>query len=204
MTNAQFIHSIDPQKNVHQLKQEIFDKNNDFYIFTFKQAINDETDTKKISIDDFWKLAKIRAKKVSLFVDEILTCAVIESAPLGFIREITMPGNDVTQGNEATIVSIKERVIIDDSIKTLLFFQLQATGKILLFAINEVTEENDNVYFSGYYAYNIPKNSILKEDQDFIIESNKILPHRVENMIAKMKLLFKNNQWNKIYQQLYG
>ena len=203
MDNTQFKHLINSHQNLNQLKQEILNKDSDFFTFDFKYAINDPNDPKKISINDFWKLAKIKAKKVSLFVDEIQTCDVIDDAPMGFIREITMSGGDVTQGSDKNVIRIKERVVIDDNTKTLLFFQLETVGKILLFAINQVSEENDNVYFSGHYVYSVPKNSSLAEDQDFMIGSNKMLPSRVKAMIAKMKMLFKNGKLDEVYQQFY-
>jgi hypothetical protein len=202
-TTKQFIHSINPQQNITQLTQEILNKDEIFFTFDFKFPINEEND-KKISINDFWKLAKIKAKKVSLFVDEILSCDVIETAPMGFIRKITMASGDVTQGKNSTIVHIKERVVIDDETKTLLFFQLKTTGKVLLFAINHVTEEINNVYFSGHYVYSIPTSSKEKADQDFITGSNKVLPSRMKHMVAKMKALAKSEKFAEIYQQLYG
>lgn len=204
MDNAQFKHLISSDQNLDQLKQEILNKDSVFFTFDFKYAINDPNDPNKISINDFWKLVKIKAKKVSLFVDEIQTCDVIDDAPMGFIREITMAGSDVTQGSDKNVIRIKERVVIDDNTKTLLFFQLETVGKILLFAINQVSEENDNVYFSGHYVYSVPKNSSLKEDQDFMTGSNKMLPSRVKEMIAKMKMLFKNGKIGEVYQQFYS
>jgi len=204
MSNLKFTHSINPHQNLNQLKQEILSKDADFFTFDFKQAINEPNDLEKISINDFWKLAKVKAKKVSLFVDEIKSCDVIENAQMGFIREIIMPGSDVTQGSNTNIIRIRERVVIDDDTKTLLFFQLEATGKILLFAINEVTEESGNVYFSGHYVYSIRKDSTAQEDKDFMASSNKILPSRIRDMIAKMKILFKSGKLDEVYQQFYG
>src|SRR5579871_4315863 len=117
--------------NIKQLEQEILTKDPNFYTLEFKHAINKKEDLKPITISDFWKLAKIKAKKVSMFVDEILSCNVIAPASQGFIREITMAGSDVTQANKVDVVRIKEQVIIDEKTKTILFFQLESTGQIL-------------------------------------------------------------------------
>ena len=200
----EFIHLINAEQNFRQLKREILSKDDRFYTFDFKQAIN--TSNKKISMDEFWKLAKIKAKKVSLFVDEILSCEVVEAAPMGFIREITMSSNDITQGknSDTNIICIKERVLIDNNKKTLLFFQLETTGKILLFAINQVIEEDKQLYFVGHYVYNIIKNSSLLEDRNFMLESEQTLPGRINAMILKMKILAENNKLDEIYKQLYN
>lgn len=203
MNNDQFKHSINPYQNLNQLRREIISKDSIFFTFDFKQAINERNELKKISINDFWKLVKIKAKKVSLFIDAIKSCVVIEDAPKGFIREITMQGSDVTQGSNLNVIIIKERVVIDDDTKTVLFFQLETIGKILLFAINEVTEENDNVYFSGHYVFNIRRDSANQEDRDFMTEANKILIYRINELIANMKMLANSGKLDEIYQQLY-
>jgi hypothetical protein len=205
MTNIQhFKHEIKPNQNISQLKQEILSKDSTFFTFDFKHAINKVANSENISTQDFWKLAKIKAKKVTLFVDEILSCDFLETTPLGFIRVISMPGSDVTQGKAPDIVRIRERVVIDEDTKTILFFQLETSGKILLCAINQVTEENDNVYFSGHYVYSIPKNSKLPEDLYFMEHSNQTLPSRMKVMIDKMKMLAKTKKVDEVYQQLYS
>lgn len=86
----------------------------------------------------------------------------------------------------------------------MLFFQLETPGKILLYAINQVTEENKNVYFSGHYVYNVSKNSHTQEDQDFITGSDKTLPSRASGMINRMKMLAKNGKLDEVYRQLYS
>jgi len=207
MNISEFNHVIQPNKNLDELKQEILSKDRNFFTFDFEHAINDDVHQKTISINDFWKLAKVKAKKVSLFVDEILSCNVVESAPLGFIREITMPASDVTQGTKSdknNTVHIRERVVVDDASKTLLFFQLDATGNILLYAINHVEEKNNNLYFTGHYVYSVRNNSTEKADQDFMKNSNQVLPERVTSMLARMKSLIYDGKLEEKYQSLYS
>lgn len=199
----QFIHTIQDGQSLEELIQEISAKDKDYYTFNFKMPINNKHE-KTISIDEFWQLAKVKAKKVSLFVDEIIACDDISKAPMGFIREITMPGNDVTQGTNNSRVNIKERVIVDEDSKTLLFFQLETTGNVLLYAINQVFEENNQVCFSGHYVYSIKLNSIEKADKKFMSESNQYLPLRIKSMISKMKELMFSGQLDETYNELYN
>lgn len=199
-----FKHEINSQQNFNQLRQEILNKDSAFFTFDFKQEINNIDDHEKISANEFWKLAKIKAKKVTLFVDEILSCDFLEDSPLGFIREISMPGSDVTQGKTSDVVRIRERVVIDENTKSILFFQLDTNGKILLSAINQVTEINNNVYYSGHYVYSIEKNAKLPEEKIFMENSNQTLPSRIKMMIHKMKLLTQTQKADEIYQQLYN
>ena len=140
-------HNIISEQTFANLKDEILKQDPNLYTFDFKNAINENGATKPISAEEFWKTLKIKAQKVPLFVDEILSCEVTESAPQGFIREISMAGGDVTQVSGLKTIHIKERVVIDDRTKTVLFFQLETNGEILLFAINHVSEENNVVYF---------------------------------------------------------
>lgn len=202
-TSSDFIHTIFPEQTLDALIKEIESKDNNYYTFDFKILINENLNHHQISAQDFWKLAKIKAKKVSLFVDKILSCDVIENAPAGFIRVITMPGEDVTQANAAKTVNIKERVVIDDASKTLLFFQLTTDGEILLQAINRVIEENQQLFFSGHYVYSIPKNSKLEKDHNFIKGSDQTLPVRVVEMVANMKKLALEGELEKVYRKLY-
>ncbi len=168
MSNTQnFKHIVDTHKNFGQLKQEILDKESVFFAFDYKYEINQSPDH-AISAQDFWKVAKIKAKNASLFVEEILSCDVIGPSAHGFIRVITMSGSDATQGKSAELSRIKERVVLDEATKTALFFQLETNGKMLLNAINQVVAENNNVYFLGRYVYSVKKNSQLPEDIDFM------------------------------------
>ena len=202
--NETLSHTINPKHDFKHLKCELLNQNPDFYTFDFKTVINRVTETNAISVDDFWKCAKIKAKKATLFVDEILSCNAIESAPLGFIREISMSGKDVTQVSDSNVIYIKERVVIDEKTKTILFFQLKTSGDVLLFALNHVSKENNHVYFSGHYVYSVDKDSNNPQDKEFITGSNKTLPPRFDAMILKMKKLTKSDEFNHIYQELYS
>lgn len=195
-------HNIIPEQTFANLKDEILKQDPNLYTFDFKNAINENGATKPISAEEFWKTLKIKAQKVPLFVDEILSCEVTESAPQGFIREISMAGGDVTQVSGVKTIHIKERVVIDDRTKTVLFFQLETNGEILLFAINQVSEENNVVYFSGHYVYSVNKNSIDSQDQAFMKGSNETLTPRFVDMIERMKALTLSNEFEKIYQEL--
>ncbi len=195
-------HNIIPEQTFANLKDEILKQDPNLYTFDFKNAINENGATKPISAEEFWKTLKIKAQKVPLFVDEILSCEVKESAPQGFIREISMAGGDVTQVSGVKTFHIKERVVIDDRTKTVLFFQLETNGEILLFAINQVSEENNVVYFSGHYVYSVNKNSIDSQDQAFMKGSNETLTPRFVDMIERMKALTLSNEFEKIYQEL--
>jgi hypothetical protein len=93
-------------------------------------------------------------------------------------------------------------VVIDDRTKTILFFQLETNGEILLFAINHVSEENNVVYFSGHYVYSVSKNSKNPQDQAFMKGSTDTLPARFVEMIERMKALARSDQFEKIYQEL--
>lgn len=47
MSNDQFKHLINFNQNLNQLKQEILNKDSDFFTFDFQYAINDPNDQKK-------------------------------------------------------------------------------------------------------------------------------------------------------------
>lgn len=206
-----------------KFRQEILGKDNIFFFDDFHHAINRATDTKKISIEDFWKLVKIKAKKVSLFVNEIASCQVLEPAPLGFIREITLPNPE----NAAETLRVKERIVMDEKTKTVLFFQLDTNWKSilvnrqpnttkddpfsifsaqlkLLCAINQVTEEDGQGYFYGYYVYSVHKNSHSPEDQAFMenFRSNQVSSEIVA-MIDRMKALAMSKNFDEVYQSFY-
>lgn len=195
-------HSIKPEQHFAQLKDEILKQNPHLYTFDFKNVINENGAAKPVSAEDFWRTLKIKAQKVPLFVDEILSCEVTESVPHGFIREISMAGGDVTQVSGVKTIHITERVVIDDRTKTILFFQLETNGEILLFAINHVSEEHNVVYFSGHYVYSVSKNSKNPQDQAFMKGSTDTLPSRFVEMIERMKALARSDQFEKIYQEL--
>ncbi|OGT45773.1 MAG: hypothetical protein A3E82_09820 [Gammaproteobacteria bacterium RIFCSPHIGHO2_12_FULL_38_11] len=197
-----FKHVINPNKNFTELKQEILNKDAVFFTFDYKYDISKPDN--KISAENFWKVAQIKSKNASLFVDEILSCDFAESAPLGFVREITMSGSDAMQAKSTELSRIKERVVIDEETKTALFFQLETNGKILLNATNQVVEENNNVYFFGHYVYNVLKNSQESDDIAFMKNLSQQFLSRMDVMIDKMKLFATSKELEKTYQQLFG
>jgi len=159
-----------------------------FYTFSFKISLKDIAQP-----DVFWKILKIKSKKAELFAPNIVECRVTETAPQGFIREIIMKG---AHGLEHA----RERVIIDDVHKNVLFFIIQTDGKNKLIGINSVESKEEESFFVGTYVLDIENNA---ENTEIMSQIDKAFSRNIEINIQNIKNFIDKDLVNKTYKELF-